>query len=280
MDVTLEHVGFPVEGDQLCGTLLAPARALPGVLFVHGWGGSQDHDLARARDAAGLGCVCLTFDLRGHEGDVEMLERVSRQQNLEDLLAAYDWFVQQPNVDENAIAVVGISYGAYLAAILSSLRPVRWLALRTPALYKDEGWELPKRQLHQDPDLIPFRHRQVAWKDNRALRACAEFTGDALIVEAELDQIIPHQVIENYVAAFTRARSRTARVIAGADHAFSEKPVQRTYTAVLVRWLTEMVVGAREQAAREKVSERKRARSEQSSAPSAHAVAAGDAMTR
>lgn len=278
MDVTLEHVGFPVEGDQLCGTLLAPARALPGVLFVHGWGGSQDHDLARARDAAGLGCVCLTFDLRGHEGDVEMLERVSRQQNLEDLLAAYDWFVQQPNVDENAIAVVGISYGAYLAAILSSLRPVRWLALRTPALYKDEGWELPKRQLHQDPDLIPFRHRQVAWKDNRALRACAEFTGDALIVEAELDQIIPHQVIENYVAAFTRARSRTARVIAGADHAFSEKPVQRSYTAVLVRWLTEMVVGAREHAAREKVSERKRAREGQSSAPAGPAMAAGDAI--
>lgn len=278
MDVTLEHVGFPVEGDQLYGTLLAPARALPGVLFVHGWGGSQDHDLARARDAAGLGCVCLTFDLRGHEGDVEMLERVSRQQNLEDLLAAYDWFVQQPNVDENAIAVVGISYGAYLAAILSSLRPVRWLALRTPALYKDEGWELPKRQLHQDPDLIPFRHRQVAWKDNRALRACAEFTGDALIVEAELDQIIPHQVIENYVAAFTRARSRTARVIAGADHAFSEKPVQRSYTTVLVRWLTEMVVGAREHAAREKVSERKRAREGQSSAPAGPAVAAGDAI--
>lgn len=278
MDVTLEHVGFPVEGDQLCGTLLAPARALPGVLFVHGWGGSQDHDLARARDAAGLGCVCLTFDLRGHEGDVEMLERVSRQQNLEDLLAAYDWFVQQPNVDENAIAVVGISYGAYLAAILSSLRPVRWLALRTPALYKDEGWELPKRQLHQDPDLIPFRHRQVAWKDNRALRACAEFTGDALIVEAELDQIIPHQVIENYVAAFTRARSRTARVIAGADHAFSEKPVQRSYTTVLVRWLTEMVVGAREHAAREKVSERKRAREGQSSAAAGPAVAAGDAI--
>ncbi|MDQ1133731.1 dienelactone hydrolase [Pseudoxanthomonas winnipegensis] len=211
MDVTLEHIAFEVEDAALSGTLLAPARALPGVLFVHGWGGSQDHDLARAREAAGLGVVCLTFDLRGHEGDAQMLERVTRQQNLDDLLAAYDWFVQQPNVDGNAITVVGISYGAYLAAILSSLRPVRWLALRTPALYKDEGWELPKRQLHQDPDLIPFRHRQVAWKDNRALRACAEFRGDALIVEAELDQIIPHQVIENYMAAFTRARSRTSR---------------------------------------------------------------------
>ena len=280
MDVTLEHIAFEVEDAALSGTLLAPARALPGVLFVHGWGGSQDHDLARAREAAGLGVVCLTFDLRGHEGDAQMLERVTRQQNLDDLLAAYDWFVQQPNVDGNAITVVGISYGAYLAAILSSLRPVRWLALRTPALYKDEGWELPKRQLHQDPDLIPFRHRQVAWKDNRALRACAEFRGDALIVEAELDQIIPRQVIENYMAAFTRARSRTSRVIAGADHAFSEKPAQRTYTTVLVKWLTEMVVGAREQAAREKIDERKRVRDGKAPSASTHAAAKADASTK
>ena len=120
----------------------------------------------------------------------------------------------------------------------------------------------------------------MQWKDNRALRACAEFRGDALIVEAELDQIIPHQVIENYMAAFTRARSRTSRVIAGADHAFSEKPAQRTYTTVLVKWLTEMVVGAREQAAREKIDERKRVRDGKTPSASPQAVAKADAATK
>jgi dienelactone hydrolase len=258
MEVSLETVQIGVDQEELAGTLLAPARELPGVLFVHGWGGSQDHDLTRAREAAGLGCVCLTFDLRGHDGNALTLQTVSREHNLEDLLRCYDWFVQQPNVDANAITVVGISYGAYLAAILSSLRPVRWLALRTPAIYKDENWALPKRALHDDPDLVPFRHRQVGWQENRALAACAQFRGDALIVEAEHDRIIPHQVIENYMAAFNRARSRTSRVIAGADHGFSEKAAQKAYTGVLIKWLTEMVVGAREQAARAKVAERKR----------------------
>ena len=43
--------------------------------------------------------------------------------------------------------MVGSSYGGYLAAILTALRPVRWLALRVPALYKDEDWALPKQQL-------------------------------------------------------------------------------------------------------------------------------------
>lgn len=258
MDVSLESILIGIEDERLAGTLLAPARELPGVLFVHGWGGSQEHDLTRAREAAGLGCVCLTFDLRGHDGNVLTLQRVSREQNLQDLLCAYDWFVRQPNVDAHAITVVGISYGAYLSAILSSLRPVRWLALRTPAIYKDEHWDWPKRRLHEDPDLVPFRNRALAWQENRALKACASFRGDALIVEAEHDRIIPHQVIENYMSALFRARSRTSRVIAGADHGFSEKPAQKAYTSVLIKWLTEMVVGAREHAAREKVAERKR----------------------
>ena len=69
--------------------------------------------------------------------------------------------------EEQAIAVVGTSYGAYLATILTSLRPVRWLALRAPAIYKDEGWKLPKRQLHQDPDLPAYRRHSLARRQRR-----------------------------------------------------------------------------------------------------------------
>lgn len=135
-------------GDQhIAGTLLTPPNKVPGVLFVHGWGGSQQRDLARARGIAGLGCVCLTFDLRGHERNVEAQERVSREDNLADILAAYDLLAAHEAVDPECIAVIGTSYGGYLATLLSVRRPVRWLALRVPALYWDEQWQLPKRQL-------------------------------------------------------------------------------------------------------------------------------------
>src|SRR5690348_1555175 len=153
MDVRLDTIGIEVDDEMLGGTVLAPTRELPGILFVHGWGGDQQHDLARAREAAGLGCVCVTFDLRGHPKSKVPRERVSRAQNLADIVAAFDWLAERPSVDASSIAVVGISYGGYLASILTSLREVRWLALRSPALYKDEGWELPKLQLHTDPDL-------------------------------------------------------------------------------------------------------------------------------
>jgi pimeloyl-ACP methyl ester carboxylesterase len=235
-----------VGGDRIAATLVAPAAAIPGVLFVHGWGGSQQQYLARAREIAALGCVGLTFDLRGHVRTQPQQETVSREDNLEDVLAAYDELANHPAVDASAIAVVGSSYGGYLAAILTTLRPVRWLALRVPALYKDAAWTLPKKQLHKDPDLPAYRRRRIPAHQNRALKACAAFKGDILVVESENDDTVPHPVIENYLEAAKQAHSLTYRVIEGADHGLSEEPAQRAYTAVLVNWLTEMVFGARQ----------------------------------
>ena len=182
MQAQLEELYIPVDDEQLAAALLTPATLLPGVLFVHGWGDSKEHDLARARQMAGLGCASLTFDLRGHAGSCRRQESVTREDNLRDLLAAYDKLVALGRVDPASIAVVGISYGGYLATILTALRPVRWLALRAPALYKDAGWDLPKRQLHQDPDFGAYRRRKLPPNDNRALCACAAYRGDVLIV--------------------------------------------------------------------------------------------------
>ena len=237
---------IPVENGHIAGTLIAPATTIPGVLFVHGWGGSQQQYLARAREVAALGCIGLTFDLRGHARTEPQQETISREDNLKDVLAAYDELVNHPSVDANAIAVVGSSYGGYLAAILTAMRPVRWLALRVPALYPDADWELPKKQLHNLSDLRAYRRRRIRPQENRALKACAAFKGDILIVESEHDDTVPHPAIQNYVEAATHAHSLTYRVIAGADHGLSQEPVQRAYTALLVSWFAEMVFGARQ----------------------------------
>src|SRR5690606_40684742 len=167
MDIRLDTVAIAVDDQQVSGTVLAPARRLPGILFVHGWGGSQQHDLVRAREAAGLGCVCLTFDLRGHEATAGQWETVSRAQNLADLLAAFDWLAAHPLVDPASMAVVGISYGGYLAAILTGMRQVRWLALRSAAPDLDPGWGLPQRQLHRDTDLPAYRPPRPEAGDRR-----------------------------------------------------------------------------------------------------------------
>ena len=245
MTARSESIQIDIDDEQMSGTFLSPKSKVPGVLFVHGWGGSQERDLERAKGIAGLGCVCLTFDLRGHTGGTGIpLTRVTREDNLRDLLAAYDRLLAHPALDTSASAVVGTSYGGYLAAILTSLRPVRWLALRVPALYRDEQWHTPKRDLDK-ADLRDYRSTLVRADSNRALHACSQFTGDVLLVESETDDYVPHAAIMSYRAACQQTHSLTHRIIDGADHALSEPVSQQAYTSILVDWITEMVVGER-----------------------------------
>jgi len=239
-----DAVCIPVDGTHLAGTFAVPRTGVPGILFLHGWTGSQAGDLKRAAKIATLGCVCLTFDLRGHAATEAMRMSVTPRKNLHDAIAAYDALVGHPLVDRSAIAVVGSSYGAYLATILTTFRPVRWLSLRVPALYRDEHWSLAKGQLDR-LDLTNYRNSEVNPEENRALAACARFQGDVLAIESEFDDLVPHMTVANYVAAFRQARSMTYRVIQGADHALSEKDYRDAYTALLVGWVREMVLGAR-----------------------------------
>jgi dienelactone hydrolase len=239
-----KQVDIAVDGQHIDGTLVAASHAVPGVLLVHGWDGSQEQYKARAHEIAALGCVCLTFDLRGHARHAAQRQSVSREENLRDVLAAYDVLVHHPTVDPESVAIVGSSYGGYLAAIATTMRPVRWLALRAPALYRDTQWDVPKGELSRS-DLAEYRRSIVAPPDNRALAACAQFGGDALIVESEHDKTVPHPVIESYLAAFKHVKSVTYRRIAGADHALSDETSRQAYGMLLVSWMTEMTLGAR-----------------------------------
>lgn len=240
-----QRVAITVGDGTIAGTFVSPGTLVPGVLFIHGWGGSQEQYLARARQIAALGCICLTFDLRGHVGTRPQFETVSRASNLDDVLAAYNLLTQRPEVDPSAIALIGSSYGGYLAAILTEMRPVKWLALRAPALYMDTGWELPKLQLHKDQDLPTYRSSVVLAENNRALKAVRKFTGDVLLVQSELDSIVPKAVLSSYREAATHSRSLTYRCIEGADHGLTQPSDQRAYTTLLVNWFKEMMVGAR-----------------------------------
>jgi uncharacterized protein len=241
-----EVIEIVAAGHAIAGTLIVPDTRMPGVLFLHGWGGDQAQYALRAREIAALGCACLTIDMRGHAKTAPVYATVTREDNLRDALAAYDRLAHEVDVDNGQIAVIGSSYGGYLATILTAMRPVKWLALRAPALYRDTDWTSPKLALRQLQGLEAYRQMVIEARDNRALRAATEFVGDVLIVEGEHDTIIPHEVIENYRNAFVGARSLTFRVIDGADHGLTDPAWRQAYTTLLVNWITEMIAGNRD----------------------------------
>jgi dienelactone hydrolase len=229
---------------QIAGTVISPEPMLEGMLFIHGWAGNQEQYLVRARKIAALGCVCLTFDLHGHAATSAFQATVTREENLADVVAAYDFLAGLPNVNANSIGVVGSSYGGYLAAILTALRPVQWLALRAAALYRDLDWTKPKGSLDR-ADLNAYRLLSINPAENRALEACTNFGGDVLLVESQHDTIVPSSVTVNYRTAFVRAHSLTLSVIEGADHALSDMNCQEKYTSLLTTWATEVILKAR-----------------------------------
>lgn len=239
-----DHIEIAIDDDSMAGSLCEPGMGIPGILFIHGWAGSQARDQKRSRVLARLGTVCLTFDMRGHGAGRTQLEKVTPAQNLSDVCAAYDMLAAHHSVDPASIAVVASSYGAYLSTHLLAERPVRWLSMRVPALYRDRDWNVPKHSLDRK-DLHLYRSTQIASRENRALRQCRSYDGDVLIIESEHDDLVPHPTIASYLASFSKAKSITHRIISGADHALSDPDCRRQYDELLIRWIREMIFGAR-----------------------------------
>lgn len=235
----MKDLRIVVDRQSIRGKLIMPDElAVPraAILFVHGWGSSQRRDIGKAKKLSHLACVSLTFNLRGHARTRRLIDTVTRAQNLRDLVAAYDVLVAEAEVPSDRIGVVGSSYGGYMAVLLTDERKVQWLALRAPALYKDDDFDRPKKQLNLDADLPAYRKRRLEPNENRALRSASRFEGAVLLVESQTDDIIPAQVIDNYERAFVAARSVSHKTLAHADHGLSRESWRTAYAKLLVEW--------------------------------------------
>lgn len=146
-EITLWSDGVRLQGDIYKPQGLAADARLPGILLVHGWGGTKDHlQKAYAPQFARLGFVVLAFDFKGWgESDGPLLTKESlpptkekvqlkveathiRQvvdplSMLEDARAALHYLVGEPQVQPDNIGIWGTSLGGGLALVTAANDP-------------------------------------------------------------------------------------------------------------------------------------------------------------
>jgi pimeloyl-ACP methyl ester carboxylesterase len=216
-------LSFASDDRMLAATLVSPESPTgAAVLFVHGLGSSRSTNVERAAAVArALAATCLAIDLGGHGDSTGRLTAMTPRQNLADVVAAHDALSAVPGVDPARIGVCAASYGAYLAVLLSALRPVARMLLRAPALYADDCFDLGLAQRRPgDPTTAatPLAH-------------LALFAGPVTLVESEHDEVIGHEIIAAYLAA----RPGTAHVIQqDARHALTDPAWRAQFQRIAV----------------------------------------------
>ncbi|WP_428001249.1 alpha/beta hydrolase [Acidovorax sp.] len=207
----------------------------PALLVLPGWDdhGKAQYDLLD-QDLSAQGWHCRRGNLPDAGWPAAERARVNREDTLRQTLRDYQLLHAQERPD--AVGVLGFSYGGYMAALLAGMYPFDWLVLRSPAIYPDADWMLPKEDLDRRK-VNAYRHTVHTPEGNRALAACAAFKGDVLLVQSEHDQVVPGPVAESYAWAFGNARSVVRHMLLGADHELSSAQWRETYHRIVVDWL-------------------------------------------
>jgi alpha-beta hydrolase superfamily lysophospholipase len=193
--IPLHATGRPVvltseDGTPLAASLYdAPVRSpVPGVVLVHMLGRSKSEWAQLSDRLQESGITVLAIDLRGHgdsSGSPALLPPM-----VADVRAAIKFLASRPTIRPDALAVIGASLGANLAALAAADNPaVRAVGLLSPSL--------DYRGLRIDPALIKKLADRPLWlasstQDPYALRTLKELAAGSAPREQRLVAAAAH----------------------------------------------------------------------------------------
>lgn len=149
-------ISFSSDGLALAGVLqlpddLGPGERRPAIVLLHGFGSNKDDGMVRlaSRLFGSLGYVTLRFDMRGCGASQGERARVICLEQVADTSNAVSWLQTLPEVDAEAIAVMGHSFGAAVAVYAAGIDS------RIAACISSGGWgdgATKFRQQHAGPE--------------------------------------------------------------------------------------------------------------------------------
>jgi dipeptidyl aminopeptidase/acylaminoacyl peptidase len=121
-----EHATIEVEGEDLflSAWFLRQNESMPWVIFVHGIRGCKSGGelLISSGMLANAGFNVISFDLRDHgESSIDDNRVSGGQDEWKDVVAVFDWLVEEQGAEPDEIGLFGTSMGAGTVAIAFSL---------------------------------------------------------------------------------------------------------------------------------------------------------------
>lgn len=232
------QIQFTSQDQKVYGMLHLPEGEgpFPAITLLHGFTGTrvESHRLfvKAARAIAAEGLAALRFDFRGSgESEGEFVD-MTLQGEVADARRAFDFLVQQSEIDTGRLGLLGLSLGGVVGICLAGEDPrLKALALwSTPVLGRSPGIGFGAVQ---GVDLSTLGEKGwVDWAGNRVgqafflslrdldtLERVRQFKGPVLVIHGTDDALVPVDAGRRYVE--TLAGRVEAHWVKGADHTFS-----------------------------------------------------------
>ena len=234
-DAGLDDVIFYSQGSMVLGGFYRGAGTgpRPTALLLHGVPGvEQNLDIAYAlRDA---GWSCLYFHYRGSWGSEG---NYSFSGALEDVTTATDWVLKQPSVDRERLAIVGNSFGGYLA-FAATAADTRYKATVSISPLVDPSTVTVSPEIFDEFAImlngVGGEELKEQWEALPVIQAMSEALSShpLLLITADDDELFPPS---HYDALVADVKSITWNQIPGADHVFST--ARKHLVDMTVAWL-------------------------------------------
>jgi dipeptidyl aminopeptidase/acylaminoacyl peptidase len=200
-------IEFPVARARLNGWLLLPRdqprERVPTILYF----GGRSEEVSWVPEKAHRmfpGMAVLALNYRGYGASTGS---PAERHLYGDALAQYEFLSALSIVDDARIAVMGRSLGTGVATYLAAKRKLAAAILLTPY---DSIEAIAQRRFPFAPVRLLLRHKFDACSYAQHAEC------PALVLQAERDDVVPHEHTERYVQAWRRPVQR--ELIAGTDH--------------------------------------------------------------
>jgi len=196
------------EKQKLIGDTTA-ASSKCAMLCLHGGGIAGRKGLEPIRTALEQkGISTCAFDFMGQGDTGGDLKKSSLKKRTEQALAIIASLNLAPPV-----SLLASSMGGYTAIKIASMIQVDRLILLAPAVYDVDAYDKPFGS-----EFSTIIRKPSSWRNSDAWELLKTFKGDLLIFEAQLDDVIPHEIIERIYNSAIQARSREIVTVQNATH--------------------------------------------------------------